>query len=133
LHSTPTMPVLDSRFDSPTRAIAQKPLFRALPDVKQQRPYIALLSPDTRCPFQHYGGAIAGSCVGASVFLSYLVVALASPPSSHSHSTPPIRSVLFSGAGMIIIGAIAIKYGKWQRLVYGTDYKGMVCGADEGR
>ena len=34
---------------------------------------------------------------------------------------------------MIIIGAIGIKYGKWQRLVYGTDYEGKVCGADAGR
>jgi len=32
--------------------------------------------------------------------------------------------------GMIIIGAIGLKYGKWQRLLYGTDYKGQVCGSD---
>lgn len=33
--------------------------------------------------------------------------------------------------GMLIIGGIGIKYGKWQRLVYGTDYKGNVCGVDK--
>lgn len=31
---------------------------------------------------------------------------------------------------MLIIGAIGIKYGKYQRLIYGTDYKGQVCGVD---
>jgi choline transporter-like protein 2/4/5 len=31
---------------------------------------------------------------------------------------------------MIIIGAIGLRFGKWQRLLYGTDYKGQVCGFD---
>jgi hypothetical protein len=34
---------------------------------------------------------------------------------------------------MIAIGAVAIKYGKWQRLVYGTDYQGEVCGSATGK
>lgn len=32
--------------------------------------------------------------------------------------------------GMIIIGAIGLRLGKWQRLVFGTDYNGQICGAD---
>lgn len=35
-------------------------------------------------------------------------------------------------AGMIVIGAIGFKFGKPQRLVYGTDYKGRTCGTDAG-
>ena len=34
------------------------------------------------------------------------------------------------GVGMLIIGGIGIKYGKYQRLIYGTDYKGQICGVD---
>ncbi len=34
---------------------------------------------------------------------------------------------------MLVIGGIGLKYGKWQRMVYGTDYTGAVCGADTGR
>lgn len=32
--------------------------------------------------------------------------------------------------GMLVIGAIGIRYGKPQRLVYGTDYRGFTCGVD---
>jgi hypothetical protein len=31
---------------------------------------------------------------------------------------------------MFIIGGIGIRQGKWQRLIYGTDYNGNVCGSD---
>ena len=29
---------------------------------------------------------------------------------------------------MLIVGAIGIKFGKWQRLLYGTDYQGQSLG-----
>ena len=30
--------------------------------------------------------------------------------------------------GMLVVGAIGIKFGQWQRLLYGTDYQGNTCG-----
>lgn len=33
---------------------------------------------------------------------------------------------------MFIVGGIGIRYGRPQRLVYGSDYRGKVCGVDEG-
>lgn len=31
---------------------------------------------------------------------------------------------------MFVIGGIGIRQGKWQRLIYGSDYVGNVCGTD---
>ena len=31
---------------------------------------------------------------------------------------------------MFVIGGLAIRFGKWQRLVFGSDYNGNVCGSD---
>ena len=32
--------------------------------------------------------------------------------------------------GMVVVGAIGIRFGNWMRLVYGVDYKGQTCGSD---
>ena len=54
------------------------------------------------------------------------------PPirASLSRPLPPARGSVF-WLGMLIVGAIGIKFGKWQRLLYGTDYQGNVCGVDD--
>jgi hypothetical protein len=46
------------------------------------------------------------------------------PPPLTSLVRAPLspRSVFW--LGMIIIGGIGLKFGKWQRLLYGTDYQG---------
>jgi choline transporter-like protein 2/4/5 len=69
----------------------------------------------------------AGCCAGAAPAAD-----LGMLPDSARKCRDCLPCVVFAlfWVGMIIVGAIGIRLGKWQRLIYGTDYKGDVCGLD---